>query len=102
LYGSAATEHVAAWHRSFPHNYNQVSRELMYNWMNKYLKLGQVEPVVEKPFEPVLPAELSVYDEKHPVSPRFDRCRRASQGNDSELGCASSPHWPRIPRNIVA
>jgi hypothetical protein len=50
----------------FPHNYNQVSREVMYNWFNKHLNLGQKEPVVEKPFEPVPPAELSVYDTQHP------------------------------------
>ncbi|HZT81468.1 MAG TPA: alpha/beta hydrolase family protein [Gemmataceae bacterium] len=50
----------------FGHNYNQVSREVMYNWFNKHLKLGQPEPVVEKPFEPIPPKELSVYDEQHP------------------------------------
>ncbi len=52
----------------FEHNYNQVSREVMYNWFNKYLKLGQPEPVTEKPFEPVVPTRnLSVYDEQHPL-----------------------------------
>jgi dienelactone hydrolase len=50
----------------FEHNYNQVSRELMYNWFNKHLQLGQPEPVVEKPFVPVPPKELSVYDDQHP------------------------------------
>jgi dienelactone hydrolase len=50
----------------FEHNYNQVSRELMYNWFNKHLQLGQPEPVVEKPFVPVPPRELSVFDEEHP------------------------------------
>jgi dienelactone hydrolase len=50
----------------FGHNYNQVSREVMYNWFNKYLHLGQAEPVVEKPFVPVPPKELSVYDAGHP------------------------------------
>jgi dienelactone hydrolase len=50
----------------FPHNYNQVSREVMYNWFNKHLKLGLPDPVVEKPFVPVPPAELSVYDAEHP------------------------------------
>jgi dienelactone hydrolase len=65
LYG--AEDRVLA--RCFPqfkHNYNQVSREVMYNWFNKYLKLGQSDPVVEKPFKPVPPKELSVYDETHP------------------------------------
>src|SRR5262249_55556669 len=50
----------------FEHNYNQVSREVMYNWFNKHLKLGFSEPVVEKPFKPVPPKELSVYDAAHP------------------------------------
>jgi dienelactone hydrolase len=50
----------------FKHNYNQVSREVMYNWFNKHLKLGLSEPVVEKPFKPVPPRELSVYDDAHP------------------------------------
>ena len=50
----------------FGHNYNQVSREVMYNWFNKHLELGQSEPVVEKPFVPVPPRELSVYDDEHP------------------------------------
>src|SRR5947209_5541697 len=51
----------------FGHNYNQVSRELMYNWFNKHLKLGQPEPVVERPFVPVPPAELKVFDAQHPL-----------------------------------
>jgi dienelactone hydrolase len=50
----------------FGHNYNQVSREVMYNWFNKHLHLGANDPVKEKPFEPILPKELSVYDEQHP------------------------------------
>jgi dienelactone hydrolase len=62
-----AEDHVLA--RCFPqfgHNYNQVSREVMYNWFNQHLKLGQPTPVVEKPFTPVPPAQLSVYDADHP------------------------------------
>jgi dienelactone hydrolase len=50
----------------FDHNYNQVSRELMYNWFNKHLHLRLPEPVVEGPFMPVPPPELSVYDTEHP------------------------------------
>jgi dienelactone hydrolase len=49
----------------FDHNYNQVSREVMYNWFNKHLKLGQKSPVTEQPFVPVPPKELSVFDEQH-------------------------------------
>ncbi len=52
--------------KEFGHNYNQPAREMMYNWFNRHLKLGHPEPIVEQPFVPVPPAELSVYDEKHP------------------------------------
>jgi dienelactone hydrolase len=65
LYG--AEDNVMAAHRPFPHNYNQVSRELMYNFFNKHLHLGQTEPIVEKPFVPVPPKELSVFDAEHPL-----------------------------------
>ncbi len=64
LYGAA--DQTMAWYRSFEHNYNQVSRELMYNWMNDHLKLGWPSPVKEVPFKPVPPKELSVYDGEHP------------------------------------
>ena len=49
----------------FPHNYNQVAREMMYGWFNKHL-LDIDKPVAELPFKPVPPAELHVFDEKHP------------------------------------
>jgi dienelactone hydrolase len=65
LYG-AEDKVMAKAHLEFGHNYNQVSREMMYNWFNKHLGLGLTEPVVEKPFVPVPPKELSVYDEQHP------------------------------------
>jgi dienelactone hydrolase len=65
LYG-AEDRVMAKAHREFDHNYNQVSREMMYNWFNKHLGLGLPEPVVERPFVPVPPNELSVYDERHP------------------------------------
>ncbi|HVR75311.1 MAG TPA: hypothetical protein VMT52_13320, partial [Planctomycetota bacterium] len=45
--------------------YNQVSREIMYSWVNRHLNLDLPEPVVEKPFVPIPPAELSVFDAEH-------------------------------------
>lgn len=51
----------------FGHNYNQVSREVMYNFFNKHLRLGQEGVVAERPFEPVPPKELSVFDDQHPL-----------------------------------
>jgi dienelactone hydrolase len=66
LYG-AEDKVMAQCFKQFGHNYNQVSREVMYNWFNKHLKLGQKSPVVEKPFVPVPPRDLSVYDKNHPL-----------------------------------
>lgn len=50
----------------FKHNYNQVSREMMYAWMNRHLGLG-VDNVQERPIDPVPPQELSVFDAEHPT-----------------------------------
>lgn len=49
----------------FGHNYNQVSREVMYNFMNEHLRLEQPTPVREVPFEPLSREEMSVFDEQH-------------------------------------
>jgi dienelactone hydrolase len=65
LYG--AEDKVMAKYLNFPHNYNQPSRELMYNFFNEHLKLGVKGPITEQPYTPVPPKELSVYDDKHPL-----------------------------------
>lgn len=68
LYGLiGAADHVHA--KSFPafeHNYNQVSRELMYNWFQTHLALPVPTPVTEVDFEPVPPAQLSVFNAEYP------------------------------------
>jgi dienelactone hydrolase len=66
LYG--AEDRVLA--RCFPqfgHNYNQVSREVMYNFFNKHLALKQPSPVTEKPFVLVPAKDLTVYTRDHPL-----------------------------------
>jgi hypothetical protein len=67
LYGKP--ELVDAKHFDFEHNFNQPSREYMYDWMNRHLKLGWESPVHEKPFEPVPPEQLHVFDAEHPMPP---------------------------------
>jgi hypothetical protein len=73
----------------FDHNYNQVSREVMYTWFDKHLGLGNKEPVREKPFEPVPPAELSVFDEQHPRpkdAATAERLRQLmAEGSDKQI-----------------
>jgi dienelactone hydrolase len=53
-------------HVHFPHNYNYVARAAMYSWFNRHLKLGHEEPIVEEDFEPLTPAEFTVWDAEHP------------------------------------
>jgi dienelactone hydrolase len=66
LYG--AENHVLA--RCFPqleHGYSLPCRKLMYEWFNRWLRLGLAEPIEEPAFEPVPPRELSVFDDNHPL-----------------------------------
>lgn len=51
----------------YPHNYNLHSREMMYQFFNERFALGEKSPVKEKPFVPVPPRELSVWDDAHPI-----------------------------------
>ena len=61
----------------FPHNYNAVSRSGFYTWLNRHFKLGQKEPVIERDYQPLPRAELTVWDEQHPApkaaDPNFER-----------------------------
>ncbi|MCH5372713.1 MAG: acetylxylan esterase, partial [Planctomycetes bacterium] len=50
----------------FPHNYNYVTRAVMYSWFNKHLKLGLPEPVVEGDFPPLTKEEYTVWNDQHP------------------------------------
>jgi len=68
---------VTARYFSFPHNYNYVSRSVMYHWLNKHLKLGQKEPIVEEDFEPLSVEAMSVWDDAHPKPPGGDDYERS-------------------------
>lgn len=68
LYGMLAAEKNLICHplTHFPHNYNYVSRALMYSWFNKHLKLGLEEPVVEEDWPPLTKDEWTVWNDEHP------------------------------------
>lgn len=51
----------------FQHNYNHVSREMMYEWFNRHLKLGLPEPIQEPVLDPIPLEDLSVFDAEHPA-----------------------------------
>ena len=70
----------------FPHNYNYVSRAVMYAWFNKHLHLGLEEPIVEEDFCPLSISEMTVWNKQHPVPPRgldFERSLLQRMTNDS-------------------
>jgi dienelactone hydrolase len=50
----------------FKHNYNEPSRELMYNWFNEHLNLGLPGPIEQTDFEPLSAEQLTVFDDEHP------------------------------------
>jgi hypothetical protein len=53
----------------FPHNYNRISRGVLYRWFNQHLRLGQDLPVRELDFRPLTRTDLEVFDEDHPLPP---------------------------------
>ncbi len=61
----------------FPHNYNAVARSSFYSWINQHFHLGLKSPVIERDYEVVQPAQLSVWDASHPEpkadDPDFER-----------------------------
>ncbi len=53
----------------FPHNFNHPTRALMYRWLAKHLGMidGLTETeLIERDFEPLSDAELTVFNEQHP------------------------------------
>jgi len=63
----------------FPHNYNAVSRTAFYGWLNRHFKLGAAEPVLERDYERLSRAQLTVWNDAHPApagtnaGPEFER-----------------------------
>ncbi|TWU17389.1 Acetyl xylan esterase (AXE1) [Novipirellula galeiformis] len=60
----------------FPHNYNAVSRSIMYSWMNKHLGLGLEEPIKELDWKPLTAEEYTVWNDEHPAPPKGDDYER--------------------------
>ncbi len=48
-----------------PHNYNRRSREAVYDWLNRALRLGHAS-TEERPFEPIPVQQLKVFTASHP------------------------------------
>lgn len=61
----------------FPHNYNYVTRAVMYHWLNRHLNLGLAEPIVEGDFPLLSEAERTVWDAEHPRPEGGDEYERS-------------------------
>jgi dienelactone hydrolase len=63
-----ADDHVTAMYMPFEHGDHLPSRERMYSWFSTHLQPAgpHTGSVVEPPFKPVPPAELTVFDAAHP------------------------------------
>ena len=51
----------------FGHNYNSVSRTVMYKWLNRHLDLKVGMPIEERDFLPLTRDEMSVWNDNHPL-----------------------------------
>jgi hypothetical protein len=65
LYGAEDKVYAEA-HPEFGHNYNYVSRAIMYRWFKEHLPLDDSAPVEETDFWPIPREELTVFDDEHP------------------------------------
>jgi hypothetical protein len=100
---TGAPDAVAGQTFDFPHNDNQVSREYAYAWFNRVFKLGLPEPVRERPFVPVPPAQLHVFDASHPRPPSERDAGRARALTDlSDRRRRSRPRRTRSTRSSAA
>lgn len=60
----------------FGHNYNLVSRQVMYEWFNQHLGLGVADPAAEHDYQRLTQDEMTVWGENHPKpdgGPEFER-----------------------------
>lgn len=62
-------EKVSGKYYPFPHNYNYVSRAMMYEFFNQHFQLGMSSPIVEEDFKPLSREELSVWNKTYPAPP---------------------------------
>lgn len=71
----------------YPHNYNAVTRKIMYEWMNKHLKLEHETPIIEQDYVPLSAEEYTVWNDEHPApsgGPDYER-KLLQQLNERDL-----------------
>ncbi|MFY7894225.1 MAG: alpha/beta hydrolase family protein [Pirellula sp.] len=68
LYGLYGAPDAVTFHNAthFGHNYNHVTRVPMYGFMNRLFGLGLQEPILERDFQVLKAADMTVWDDQHP------------------------------------
>ncbi len=88
-------ENVHAKYFKFPHNYNQHSRKMMYDFFNRTLKLG-VDEIAERDYVPLTVAEATVFDAEHPAPVKTEATEvallHALDAAQQKLIAALAPH----------
>ena len=101
-----ADDRVTAMYMPFEHGDHLPSRERMYSWFSTYLQPAGPHAwrVVEPPFKPVPPAELTVFDAAHPrPSDELDAPalrRNLARASDDQM--AALAREPARYREVVA
>lgn len=85
----------------FKHNYNVVTRELMYDWFNRHLNLGHEGAIEEKDFPALTTEEHAVYDDEHPRPEGGDALERSlnrwlAETSDRQLAALDKDERNRI------
>jgi len=89
----------------FPHNYNAVARSGFFTWLNQHFKLGAKSPVVERDYERLSRAQLTVWDDKHPAPKAddadFERALLRWLKTDADKQVNAAATSPESFRNVV-
>ena len=85
----------------FRHNYNVVTRELMYDWFNRHLHLGHKGAIEEADFRALTSEEHAVYNDKHPRPQGGDGFQRSlnkwlAETSDQQMASMSAGKRNRI------
>ena len=84
LYG--AEENVEGKHFDFEHNYNALSRAMMYAFFAKHFHLSQ-QKIIEKEYRPLSRAEMTVWGSGHP---------KPACGGDAEVKAIAAFNQARV------
>ncbi len=87
----------------FPHNYNYVSRSVMYPWMNQHLDLGNEAPIVEKDFAVITDADGAVWDDDHPrpTQAGVEHEKAICRWLDDQATAAIKQWWPNSRAEVA-